>query len=257
MPATLSTDVLPPRQLAFIAERLPEPPCAMRPERTAAVCEPTGIPWDPTSAAFRLPLARPRSPRPPPGVTHWRRLRNRHRRLGYRRVWHSLPNFLVQRRRLDRSLVILDGTLIPSRELTEQTGNSGKHRLVGTKLSLLVDRAGAPLAVSVVPGSYHDGGLGFLTVANISRPPPIPRDVLPDAARTAQPTLLADKGYDSLRFRQFLHDRGFRPRVPTTDSDHGFRPGAASRQSRRPASWTPKMPRSTGSATTSSAPWVG
>ena len=31
----------------------------------------------------------------------------------------------------------------------------------------------------------------------------------------AEPTLLADRGYDSLRFRQFVHDHGFRPPIPT------------------------------------------
>ena len=34
-------------------------------------------------------------------------------------------------------------------------------------------------------------------------------------AKTAEPTLLADKGYDSLRFRQFVQDHGFRPLIPT------------------------------------------
>jgi transposase len=124
-------------------------------------------------------------------------------------------NLLVQAKRLDRSLVSLDGTLIPSQEFTEQTGYSGKHRSVGTKLSLLVDRAGTPLSVSVAPGNFHDGALGFLTVANIYTPPPILRRILPDAAKTAEPTLLADKGYDSRRFRQFVSDQGFRPLIPT------------------------------------------
>ena len=32
----------------------------------------------------------------PSGVTHWRRLRYWHRRSGYRRVWRTLLNFLVQ-----------------------------------------------------------------------------------------------------------------------------------------------------------------
>jgi len=130
-------------------------------------------------------------------------------------VWRTLLNFLVQGKRLDRSLVSLDGTLIPSQEFAEQTGYSGKHRAVGTKLSLLVDRAGTPLAVSVAPGNYHDGALGFLTLANIFKPLPILRDILPDAAKTAAPTLLADKGYDSRRFRQFVHDHGYRPLIPT------------------------------------------
>jgi transposase len=133
---------------------------------------------------------------------------------GYRRVWHSLLNFLVQSKRLDRSLVSLDGSLIPSPEFAEQTGYSGKHRAVGTKLSLLVDRAGTPLAVSVAPGNYHDGALGFLTVANIYEPPPILHGIQPDLAKVTEPTLLADKGYDSLRFRRFVQEHGFRPVIP-------------------------------------------
>jgi transposase len=121
----------------------------------------------------------------------------------------------VQGKRLDRSLISRDGTLIPSSEFTEQTGYSGKHRLVGTKLSLLVDRAGTPIAVSVAPGNYHDGALGFLTLSNIYTPPPILHGILPDLAKTSAPALLADKGYDSRRFRQFVHDYGFRPLIPT------------------------------------------
>ena len=38
---------------------------------------------------------------------------------------------------------------------------------------------------------------------------------MPDAAKTADTTLLADKGYDSLRCRRFVHDHGFRPLIPT------------------------------------------
>jgi transposase len=127
-----------------------------------------------------------------------------HRRRGYRRVWHTLLNLLVQGKRLHRSLISLDGTLIPSQEFTEQTGYSGKHRAVETKLSLLVDRAGTPLAVSVAPGNYHNGPPRVLTLANIFKPLPILRDILPDAAKMGEPTLLADKGYDSRRIRQFV-----------------------------------------------------
>jgi transposase len=212
MSSHFSSDVLTPRQLAFIAERLPEPPCAPRGRypysnlqllpRILRVLR-SGCRW--------RDLDQPGSPS---GVTHWRRLRYWHRRTGYRRVWRSLLNFLVQGKRLDRSLVSLDGTLIPSQEFTEQTGYSGKHRAVGTKLSLLVDRAGTPIAVSVAPGNYHDGALGFLTLSNIFKPLPILRDILPDAAKTAEPTLLADKGYDSLRFRHFVQEQGFRPLIP-------------------------------------------
>ena len=216
MPSILSTDVLTPRQLAFIAERLPEPPQAPtgRPHYSNRELLP-GILRVLRSGCRWRGLDRPGSPS---GVTHWRRLRYWHRRRGYRRVWHTLLNFLVQGKRLDRSLVSLDGTLIPSQEFTEQTGYSGKHRAVGTKLSLLVDRDGTPLAIRVSPGNYHDGPLRVLTLANIFKPLPILRGILPDLAKTVEPTLLADKGYDSRRFRQFVQERGFRPLIPTRRS---------------------------------------
>jgi transposase len=212
MSSLRSSDVLTARQLAFIAERLPEPQRASR-----------GI--SPYSNQELLPgiLRVVRSgyrwrdldrPGAPSGVTHWRRLRYWHRRRAYRRVWHAHLNFLVQGKRLDRSLVSFDGILIPSQESTEQTGYSGKHRAVGTKLSLLVDRAGTSIAVSVAPDNYRDTPLGVLTLANIFTPLPILRDILPDAAKTAELTLLADKGYDSLRFRRFAQERGFRPLIP-------------------------------------------
>src|SRR5215211_4084362 len=175
MPATLSTDVLTPRQLAFIAERLPEPPCAVRGRRPYSNLQLLpGILRVLRSGCRWRDLDRPGHPS---GITHWRRLRCWHRRTGYRKVWHSLLNFLVQSKRPDRSLVSLDGTLILSQEFTEQTGYSGKHRLVGTKLSLLVDRAGTPIAISVGPGNYHDEALGFLTLANIYKPPLILRGI--------------------------------------------------------------------------------
>ena len=57
--------------------------------------------------------------------------------------------------------------------------------------------------------------MGCLTFANGLVPLPILRGILPDAAKTAEPTLLADKGYDSLRFWTIVHDQGFRPLIPT------------------------------------------
>ncbi len=199
MPGIASTDVLTPRQLAFIAERLPEPPHAPtgRPHYSNRDLLP-GILRVLRSGCRWRDLDRPGFPS---GVTHWRRLRFWHRRRGYRQVWRTLLNFLVQGKRLDRSLISLDGTLIPSQEFAEQTGYSGKHRSVGTKLSLLVDRAGTPLAASLAPGNYHDGALGFLTLANVYTPPPILRGILPDLAKTTEPTLLADKGYDYPGYR--------------------------------------------------------
>jgi transposase len=159
MLATLASDVLTSRQLTFLAERLPEPPHAPRGRRPYSNQELLpGMLRVLRSGCRWRDLDRLGSPS---GVTHWRRLRYWHQRTGYRRVWHTLLNILVQGKRLDRSLVSLDGTLIPSHQFAEQTGYSDRHRAVETKLSLLVDRAGTPLAVIVAPGNYHDGALGF------------------------------------------------------------------------------------------------
>src|ERR687890_542650 len=168
MSSVLSSDVLTPRQLTFIAERLPEPPCALRGRRPYSNQAP--LPGILRVLRFGCRWRDLDRPGHPSGVTHWRRLRYWYRRRGYRKVWHTLLNFLLQGKRLDRSLISLDGTLIPSQEFTEQTGYSGKHRAVGTKLSLLVDRAGIPLAVSVAPGNYHDAPLGVLNLANVFTP---------------------------------------------------------------------------------------
>src|SRR5215213_11421539 len=108
MPGTPSTDVLTPRQLAFIAERLPEPPQAPRGRRPYTNHELLpGILRVLRSGCRWRDLDRPGFPS---GVTHWRRLRYWYRRPGYRRVWRTLLNLLAQCKRLDRSLVSLDGT---------------------------------------------------------------------------------------------------------------------------------------------------
>ena len=200
MSSLRSSDVLTPRQRAFIAERFPEPPCAPRGRRPYSNLQ--LLPGILRVLRFGCRWGDLDRPGSPSDVTHWRRLRYWHRRRGYRRVWHTLLNFLVQGKRLDRSLVSLDGTLIPSHEFAEQSGYSGKHRAVGTKLSLLVHRAGTPLGVSVAPGNYHDGVVGFLTLANSYTPPPTLRGILPDAAKTAEPTRDPGSGHTACLARR-------------------------------------------------------
>ena len=159
MSALHPSDVLTPRQLTFLAERLPEPLPSPRGRRAYSNRELLpGILWVLRSGCRWRDLDRSGSPS---GVTHWRRLRYWHRMQGYRRVWRTLLNLLVQSKRLDRSLVSLDGILIPSKKFPEQTGYSGKHRAVGTKLSLLVDRAGTPVAVSVARVTITTAPWGF------------------------------------------------------------------------------------------------
>jgi len=72
----------------------------------------------------------------------------------------TLLTFLVQGKRLDRSLGSLDDTVISSQEFTVQTGYSVKHRAVGTKLPFVVDRFGTARVVNLAPSDYYDGAEG-------------------------------------------------------------------------------------------------
>jgi transposase len=124
MSSLRTSDVHTPRQLAFFAERLPEPPCDPRGRRPYSNQE--LLPGILRVLRSGCRWRDPDRPGRPPGVTHWRRLRYWHRKQGYRPVWHTLLNLLMQSTRLDRSLISLDGTLIPSQELAEQIGYCGQ-----------------------------------------------------------------------------------------------------------------------------------
>ena len=90
-----ASDVLTPRQLAFLAERLSESPCAPRGRRPYAnLALLPGILRVLRFGCRWRDLDRPGSPS---GVTHWRWLRSWHRRRGYRRVRPTLRTSLVLR----------------------------------------------------------------------------------------------------------------------------------------------------------------
>src|ERR671917_142499 len=147
------TDVLTNTQIAFLATHLPEPKAETgRPAYTNSQLLP-GILWVLRSGCRWRDLDLPGYPS---GVTHWRRLRYWKRTSHIKRLWKRLLDVLVMGKRLDPSVFIIDGTLIPSHEFKERTGYSGKHRLVGVKLSVVVDQRGTPLAVSLAPGNVHD-----------------------------------------------------------------------------------------------------
>src|SRR5829696_170777 len=165
------SDVLTSHQLAFIAERLREPPCAPRSRRPYSNQELLpGILRVLRSGCRWRDLGRPVRPS---GVTHWHRLRFWHRWRGpspgtacaaHLCCPGQAPRSVAGQPRRHPQ---------PSQEFTEQTGYSGKHHAMGTKLLLLADRAGTPIAISVAPGNYHSGPLRFLTVINIYKRPAI------------------------------------------------------------------------------------
>lgn len=86
----------------------------------------------------------------------------------------------------------------------------------GTKLSLVCDAGGVPLAVALAPGRSHD-------IRSLS-------NVMSEALRVGRPSrLAADKGYSFDQVRAWLRERGVEPVIPTRRDqpvDSGFDPAA-------------------------------
>jgi transposase len=109
----------------------------------------------------------------------------------------------------------IDGTLLPSFEFKEKTGYSGKHRRVGVKASFVVDATGLPLSAVIASGNAHDLSLAEETVSRLRGY---------DYFRSS---LLADKGYDSKKFRRFTFNQGIKPNIPkrsyTQERNHPYK----------------------------------
>jgi transposase len=84
-----------------------------------------------------------------------------------------------------------------------EVGTAGKVRIDGTKRSLIVDAQGVPLALTVMAASHHDliGAVPTLDRLHVGR-------------RRRPGCLIADKGYDSRKFRAVLQERQIRFHIP-------------------------------------------
>ncbi|OGM14684.1 hypothetical protein A3D84_00330 [Candidatus Woesebacteria bacterium RIFCSPHIGHO2_02_FULL_42_20] len=134
------------------------------------------------------------------GVTHWRRMRFWQIRFGLRNVLRFVLDKLKVQRRLNLSMASIDGSLIPSFNFFDTTGYSGKYKKTGTKISTLVDFCGTPFNVVFASGEKHDMPLAMPTIANNSVGKP--------------GTIIADKGYDSDKFRFKLKQNGINTNIP-------------------------------------------
>lgn len=122
---------------------------------------------------------------------------------GFVHLWHYLLRILVRSAKLVVETTSIDGTLVPSFAFSDTTSYSGKHHKTGTKVSLIVDQNGLPLAEQTACGSTHDISLAPKTVEKI-----------PVSIRTKINIMLGDKGYDSSQFRSFLADEGLSSDIP-------------------------------------------
>jgi transposase len=75
----------------------------------------------------------------------------------------------------------------------------------GTKLHLVVDRGGVPLAATLTPGEAHESRQVEPTLRRVRLP----------HRRTHPRVLAGDKGYSFLTVRRYLRRRGIRAVIPT------------------------------------------
>ena len=139
----------------------------------------------------------------PSGVTHWRRLRFWQRTQGFVSLWELLLKLLFEQEKLELQISCIDGTLVPSFAFEELTSYSGKHHKTGTKVSLIVEEQGIPLAALQTEGADHDAPLAIPTIQKI-----------PQFLIQALKIMLADKGYDDTKIRVFLHSLSIVSDIP-------------------------------------------
>lgn len=197
LPNSYNTDVLNVTQLEYLASKLPSPKAKTgRPAYTNLELLPgilkvlrSGMRWrDLDDVRFAS------------NVTHWRRLRYWQKHLGLKKILDLILHSLKFKNKLDIKIASIDGSLVPSFNFLDTTGYSGKHNRVGTKISTLTDFLGFPLNIIFSPGERHDQPLAIPTLVN---------------NKVGKPnTLLADKGYDSDKFKLKLEQMNITPNIP-------------------------------------------
>lgn len=139
----------------------------------------------------------------PSGVTHWRRLRFWGIKFGLRNTWNSILQKLRGLSKLELNIASIDGSLVQSFNFMDTANYSGKYKRTGTKISTLVDFLGLPFNIIFASGETHDMPLAIPTIVNN----PVGK---PDM-------ILADKGYDSDKFRFKLSQIGINSNIPQRD----------------------------------------
>jgi transposase len=135
-----------------------------------------------------------------------RRLQQWHQRGVWERLWRALLARLDAQQRLDWHRGYLDGTFIAAKRGGEAVGLTRRGK--GTKLLAVVDGAGIPLGLHVASAQQAEVRLADATLATIRVPQARGRP------KTRPQELVADKGYDSMPFRERLRGRGVRPCIP-------------------------------------------
>ena len=105
----------------------------------------------------------------------------------------------------------IDTTTVTSFRFKQVTGWDGKHKKIGTKISLISDISGLPADIVFDKGNTHD--LRF-----------VPKH-LKNTAGTRKNILNLDKGYTSKQLRRDLRNKGIRVNMETRKKDYTAKRG--------------------------------
>lgn len=100
----------------------------------------------------------------------------------------------------------IDTTTATSFRFKKMTGWDGKHKKIGTKISVFSDKNGLPFDVSFGKGNVHD--TAFID------------SHLKKKAGKRLKTLNLDKGYTSLEFRRKMRNKGTKVNMETREGDY-------------------------------------
>jgi transposase len=108
---------------------------------------------------------------------------------------------------IDWSRAVVDAASVRAKKGPADRPQSGRPRQTGSKLHVLTDAGGLPLAVAVSAANTHD------SLALIRWCRPSPPSAPAGAAATPAGKLHADKGYDYPHLRAWLRARRITPRI--------------------------------------------
>ena len=135
---------------------------------------------------------------------------------------------------LDWSRASLDSASLPAprggRDVGPNPTDRGKQ---GSKIHLLVDGQGLPLAVTVSGANVHDNQRFEQTLDAVTGV----RDGRRGRPRRRPDKLHADKGYDARRCRRACHNRSIKPRIARRGKDSSERLGRWRWRVERTLSW--------------------
>lgn len=167
----------------------------------------TGIPWE----------ALPREMGCGCGMTCWRRLQQ----WQQQGVWQKLHEVLLAKLRgadrIDWKRALIDSTFVRATHRGQKTGPSPvDRRKYGSRQQVLTDGNGIVLSTAVTKANQNDTTMLKELVDAIPRV-----RGKPGAPRQRPEYLLADRGYDSEKLREWLRQHGIEPFIARRKTEHG------------------------------------